>query len=93
MYCLQLDESGNPKEAMNIHAEDGDHQTQNKPTKSPVATATLSSAENFTADQVTPLPAEGNQDTLTVSLESTGIVPHSDAGISEVVNCVRKRTY
>lgn len=86
MLCnvLQLDESGNPKEAMNIHSEDGNHQAQSKPTKSPVATTTLSSADNFAAHQVMPLPAEGNQDTLTVSLESTSIVPHSDAGISEV---------
>lgn len=86
IHVLQLDESGNPKESMNIHTEDGDHQTQSKPTKSPMATAALSPAKNFTADQVTPLPPEGNQDTLTVSLESTAIVPHSDAGISEVVN-------
>ena len=86
VHVLQLDESGNPKESMSIHAEDGDHQAQSKPTKSPMATAALSPAKIFTSDQVTPLPPEGNQDTLTVSLESTGIVPHSDAGISEVVN-------
>jgi len=84
---LQLDESGNPKESINIHADDSE-QAQNKPTKSPLTAATLSSTENFTAGQVTPSPAEGNQDTLTVSLEGTGIVPHSDAGIAEVTNCI-----
>ena len=87
-YCivLQLDESGNPKESMNIHGSDDNEQNQAKSVKSPVVIATLSSPKNFTPAQVTPLPAaEGNQDTLTVSLESTGIVPHPDAGISEVI--------
>lgn len=82
---LQLDESGNPKESINIHSEDGDH-AQNKPTKSsPMPATTLSATENLSANQVTSLPAEVNQDTLTVSLEGTGIVPDSDAGIAEVI--------
>ena len=82
-----MDESGNPKESININADDNDH-AQSKSTKSSTTSAALSSAEKFTAEQVTPLPAEGNQETLTMSLESTAIVPHSDAGISEVINCM-----
>lgn len=80
-----MDESGNPKESMNIHGSDDSEQNQGKSIKSPMVIAALSSPKNFTPAQVTPLPAaEGNQETLTVSLESSGIVPHPDAGISEV---------
>ena len=49
--------------------------------KSPVTLSTL--PEGFTANQV-PLSSDEQQDTLTVALESTGIVPTPDAGITEV---------
>ena len=82
---FQLDESGNPKESMNIPNTDDNEHNQGKQVKASMVIAAIPSPKNFPTAQVTPLPAEGNQDTLTVSLESTAIVPHPDTGISEVI--------
>jgi len=52
--------------------------------KSPVTLSTL--PEGFDTNQV-QLSSGEQQDTLTVALENTGIVPAPDAGIAEVCVC------